>query len=116
MNNYLFELLLALITALAGWDCIRQRKRYKLLCQQTLQENKLKEFDLAKQFVDAFSINIVRPLEHKLDLLTHAINVAKTCPRYPDCPVVDQLRDPSDPPALSQPHGPHADRAGQPLP
>lgn len=66
---------------------------------EALVDNRMKDMELAKQYVEEFIKHIVKPLEARVDELankvkdlTDAVEQIANCPHSADCPVRDELR------------------------
>lgn len=110
---YWTEIALAITTLLtaSGWF-VDGRKHRRQIEAMTI-ENKQKEMDLAKTYIDEFKANIAAPLQERLkecgaeldeckkqikglrrDVknLQKAINTANSCPHADGCPVLFELQ------------------------
>ena len=82
----ILDFILALITLLSGAGWLTERRKRRA-------ESEKAELDVSTTYVKEFYENIVIPLKEELALFRSAIKSISRCPRYPDCPVIDELND-----------------------
>lgn len=97
MELNITSILLGLFTLLGScvwfYDFHRNRQQAKGL----KKDNKQKDMDLSKMFVDEFRNHIVEPLQHEVKMLRNAIQRIDRCPHRANCPVLDGLQhEPKD--------------------
>ena len=93
------SIILAIITLLGGCGWLLDRHKYKQELEGLKADNKQKDMDLSKTYVDEFRKNIadplrreVRELKREVKKLNNAINKIQECPHAADCPVYDELQ------------------------
>lgn len=99
----LIETLLALLTLAAGGGWLFDRKRHRREIESLAADNRQKDMDLSKMYVDEFKENIaeplrreVRELKREIKRLNNALDKIQDCPHAGDCPVYDELRRQTD--------------------
>ena len=92
-------LILGVIGLLNGCGWIMDRRRHKRLIESLEAENRMKEMNLSKMYVDEFRVNIAKPLQDEVvDLkneivkLKNAIKRISDCAHRDSCPVYDELQ------------------------
>ncbi len=119
---YWTEIALAITTLLTASGWFVDGRKHRRQIEAMAIENKQKEMDLAKTYIDEFKTNIATPLQERLkecneelgecktqirglrrDVknLQKAISTANSCPHADNCPVLLELR--------RQPDGRYAD-------
>lgn len=105
MNDInLTSVILGFFTLLNGCGWFVNYRKYKHEANGLKKENKMKDMDLSKMYVDEFNKNIaeplrleVRELRSEVDQLRDAIQRIDRCPHRAQCPVLDGLqREPQD--------------------
>ena len=93
------SLLYPLITLLAGCGWLVDRRKYRQEVESLKADNRQKDMDLGKTYVDEFRTNIadplrreVRELKREVKKLNNAIAKIQDCPHAGDCPVYDELQ------------------------
>jgi len=93
------NLVLALLTLVAGGGWLFDRKRHRKEIDSLAADNRQKDMDLSKMYVDEFKQNIaeplrreVRELKKEVKKLNNAIGKIQDCPHAGDCPVYDELQ------------------------
>ena len=93
------SIILALIALLSGCGWIVSGRKYRQEVESLKADNRQKDMDLSKMYVDEFKENIaeplrqeVRELRNEVDLLRNAIQSINDCPLAADCPVLDELQ------------------------
>ena len=93
------EIILGLFTLLStcGWFVAGRKHRQEV--ESLKADNRMKDMELGKAYVDEFRSNIARPLQEEVkDLrmeiaqLRNAIQRIGDCPHSADCPVRDSLQ------------------------
>lgn len=99
MNFDITSIILALITALGGCGWLIDRKKHRQEVEGLKADNRQKDMELGKMYVDEFRSNIARPLQEEVkDLrmeiaqLRNAIQRIGDCPHSAACPVRDSLQ------------------------
>jgi outer membrane lipopolysaccharide assembly protein LptE/RlpB len=95
------SVILGLITLLGGCGWVIDRKKYRQEVESLRADNRQKEMNLSRAYVDEFHKNIVKPLEVRVEDLTNEVNSLKSaiekvndCPYRDNCPVrVDGMRN-----------------------
>ena len=97
------------LTLVAGGGWLFDRHRHRQEVESLKADNRQKDMNLSKMYVDEFKENIADPLRHKVRELrteiTHlrnAIQKINDCPHSDACPVISELqkqqgRDAADP-------------------
>ena len=95
----LIGLILAIISFLSGLGWMLDRKKHRQEVESLKADNRMKDMELGKAYVDEFRSNIARPLQEEVkDLrmeiaqLRNAIQRIGDCPHSADCPVRDSLQ------------------------
>ncbi len=93
------EIILSVITLLSSCGWFLNHRKYRQEVESLKADNRQKDMDLSKMYVDEFRENIaeplrleVRDLRNEVDLLRHAIQRINDCPLSADCPVLDELQ------------------------
>ena len=96
----LTNIILATITLLSGCGWLVSGRKYRQEVESLKADNRQKDMELSKMYVDEFRENIadplrleVRELRTEVDLLRNAIQKINDCPLAPDCPVLGELQD-----------------------
>ena len=92
-------IILAIISFLSGLGWMLDRKKHKQEVESLKADNRMKDMELGKAYVDEFRSNIARPLQEEVkDLrmeiaqLRNAIQRIGDCPHSATCPVRDSLQ------------------------
>ena len=108
MNN-LWNILLSVLTIVAGGGWLFDRHRHRQEIESLKADNRQKDMNLSKMYVDEFKENIadplrreVRELRNEITYLRNAIQKINDCPHSGACPVYSELqkqqdRHPADP-------------------
>ena len=95
----LSAIILAIISFLSGLGWMLDRKKHRQEVESLRADNRMKDMELGKAYVDEFRSNIARPLQEEVkDLrmeiaqLRNAIQRIGDCPHSADCPVRDSLQ------------------------
>ena len=103
------SIVLAIITLLGGCGWLFDRHKHKQEVEGLRADNRQKDMDLSKMYVDEFKENIADPLRHEvrelrteITYLRNAIQKINDCPHSDACPVISELqkqqgRDAADP-------------------
>lgn len=98
MNN-LWNLSPSLLTLVAGGGWLFDRRRHRQEVESLRADNRQKDMNLSKMYVDEFRENIADPLRHEVrelkDEIKHlrnAIQKINDCPHSGGCPVLDELQ------------------------
>ena len=93
------SVVLALIALLSGCGWLVSGRKYRQEVESLKADNRQKDMDLSKMYVDEFRENIAEPLRREVrelrtevGLLRNAIQCISDCPLSPDCPVLDELQ------------------------
>lgn len=93
------SIILGIITLLGGCGWLVDRRKYRQEVESLKADNRQKEMDLGKTYVDEFRTNIadplrreVRELKREVKKLNNAIAKIQGCPHAGDCPVYDELQ------------------------
>lgn len=93
------EIILGVLSLLGGCGWFVSGRKYKQEIESIKADNRMKDMELAKQYVEEFIKHIVKPLEARVDELankvkdlTDAVEQIGNCPHSADCPVRDELR------------------------
>lgn len=93
------SVILGVIGLLNGCGWMMDRKRHRRLIESLEADNRQKEMNLSKMYVDEFRMNIARPLQEEVgDLkneiakLKNAIQRINDCDYRGSCPVYDELQ------------------------
>ena len=94
------NIILAIIAALSGCGWLVSGRKYRQEVESLKADNRQKDMDLSKMYVDEFRENIaeplrleVRELRTEVDMLRNAIQKINDCPLAADCPVLDELQN-----------------------
>ena len=89
-------IILAIISFLSGLGWMLDRKKHRQEIESLKADNRMKDMELGKAYVDEFRSNIARPLQEEVkDLrmeiaqLRNAIQRIGDCPHSAACPVRD---------------------------
>ena len=92
-------IVLAIINILEGFGWLFDRRKHMQEVEGLKADNKQKEMNLAKTYVDEFKNNIAEPLRREvgglrreIKHLRDAISKINDCPHAADCPVYDELQ------------------------
>lgn len=92
------EIILGLFTLISSFGWIIDRKKHRQEVESLKADNRMKDMELGKAYVDEFRSNIARPLQEEVkDLrmeiaqLRNAIQRISDCPHSATCPVRDSL-------------------------
>lgn len=92
-------IIMAMINLLSTCGWFVAGRKYKQEVESIKADNRMKDMELAKQYVEEFIKHIVKPLEARVDELankvkdlTDAVEQIGNCPHSADCPVRDELR------------------------
>ena len=98
MNIDWTSIILALITLLGGCGWLLDRKKHRQEVEGLKADNRQKDMELGKMYVDEFRSNIADPLRqqvlelrNEIDQLRNAIQPIADCPHSGTCPVREQL-------------------------
>ncbi|MBR1644326.1 MAG: hypothetical protein IJ684_03020 [Bacteroidales bacterium] len=93
------SIILGIITLLGGCGWIVDRHKHRQEVEGLKADNRQKDMDLSKDYVEAFRKEIaeplrreVRELKREVKKLNNAINKIQDCPHAGDCPVYDELQ------------------------
>lgn len=93
------SIVLALITLGGGCGWVVDRRKHRQEIESIKADNRQKDMDLGKMYVDEFKTNIadplrceVRGLKNEVKKLKNAIGKIQDCPHAADCPVYDELQ------------------------
>ena len=93
------SVILGLMTLLGGCGWVIDKKKHKQEIESLKADNRMKDMELGKAYVDEFRSNIARPLQEEVkDLrmeiaqLRNAIQRIGDCPHSATCPVRDSLQ------------------------
>ena len=96
------EIILGLLTLLGGCAWFVNFRKDKQEAKGIRADNRQKEMDLSKMYVDEFNLNIVVPLqqrvqklESQIERLHDAIEGINSCPYRAECPVLGSLAKPT---------------------
>ena len=102
MSN-LWNILLSVLTLVAGGGWLFDRRRHRQEVESLKADNRQKDMNLSKMYVDEFKENIADPLRHEVRELrteiTHlrnAIQKINDCPHSDACPVYSELQKQQD--------------------
>lgn len=111
MNN-LWNLIPSLLTLVAGGGWLFDRRRHRQEVESLRADNRQKDMNLSKMYVDEFRENIADPLRHEVrelkDEIKHlrnAIQKINDCPHSDTCPVISELQKQQDRDAAYQHNG-----------
>lgn len=97
--NETLNWLLSVLTLVAGGGWIFDRRRHRHEMESLRADNRQKEMNLSKMYVDEFKANIADPLRREVAALKretknlrNAIQKINDCPHAADCPVYDELQ------------------------
>lgn len=98
MNDWL-NWVLSVLTLIAGGGWLFDKKRHRQEVGSIKADNKKKDMELSKMYVDEFKENIADPLRREVGGLRRevkhlrdAISKINDCPHAADCPVYDELQ------------------------
>lgn len=90
---------LAVLTLVAGGGWLFDRKKHRQDIESLRADNRQKDMDLSKMYVDEFKENIAEPLRREVGGLRRevkhlrdAISKINDCPHAAECPVYDELQ------------------------
>lgn len=93
------SVILGVIGLLNGCGWMMDRKRHRRLIESLETDNRLKEMNLSKMYVDEFRMNIAKPLQvevgdlkNEIAKLKNAIQRISDCDYRGSCPVYDELQ------------------------
>ena len=93
------EIILGVLTLLGGCAWFVNFRKDKQEAKGIRADNRQKEMDLSKMYVDEFNLNIVVPLqqrvqklESQIERLHDAIEGINSCPYRDGCPVLSRMR------------------------
>ena len=93
------EIILGVLTLLGGCAWFVNFRKDKQEAKGIRADNRQKEMDLSKMYVDEFNLNIVVPLqqrvqklESQIERLHDAIEGINSCPYRAECPVLSRMR------------------------
>ena len=93
------EIILGVLTLLGGCAWFVNFRKDKQEAKGIRADNRQKEMDLSKMYVDEFNLNIVVPLqqrvqklESQIERLHDAIEGINSCPYRAECPVLGRMR------------------------
>ena len=96
------SVVLALITMVSGFGWMLDRKKHRQEVAALRADNRQKDMNLSKMYVDEFNLNIVVPLqqrvqrlESQIERLHDAIEGINSCPYRAECPVLSSLAKPT---------------------
>ncbi len=98
----LTELVLGLLTFLSGIGWIVDRRKHRQEVESLKADNRQKDMNLSKMYVDEFRNNIAEPLQREVGELRNEVNQLRyaiqrigDCPHSASCPVYDELVKPT---------------------
>ena len=98
MNDWL-NWVLSVLTLAAGGGWLFDRKRHRQEVESIKADNRQKDLDLSKDYVESFRKEIADPLRREVGGLRRevkhlrdAIQKINDCPHAADCPVYDELQ------------------------
>jgi hypothetical protein len=93
------SIILGVLTLLGGCGWLIDRKKHRQEIESLKADNRQKDMELGKMYVDEFRSNIADPLRQEvlelreqIDQLRNAIQRIDRCPHRDTCPVYDELR------------------------
>ena len=93
------EIILGVLTLLGGCAWFVNFRKDKQEAKGIRADNRQKEMDLSKMYVDEFNLNIVVPLQREVGelrqevaALRNAIQKIDACPHRDNCPVIGELQ------------------------
>jgi hypothetical protein len=93
------EIILGVMTLLGGFGWFFDRRKHRQEIESLIADNRQKDMNLSKMYVDEFRENIADPLRHEVrelkDEIKHlrnAIQKINDCPHSGGCPVLDELQ------------------------
>ena len=111
MNN-LWNIILSVLTIVAGGGWLFDRRRHRQEVESLRADNRQKDMNLSKMYVDEFKENIADPLRHEVrelrtevNHLRNAIQKINDCPHSDACPVYNELQKQQDRDAADQHDG-----------
>lgn len=97
--NSLWNIFLSLITLVAGGGWLFDRRRHRQEVESLKADNRQKDMNLSKMYVEEFKANIadplrleVRDLRNEVTNLRNAIQKINDCPHSDTCPVYHELQ------------------------
>ncbi|MBP9990146.1 MAG: hypothetical protein KBT45_01785 [Bacteroidales bacterium] len=103
MNN-IWNVLLSFLALVASGGWLFDRRRYRHELEGMKADNRQKDMNLSKMYVEEFKENIadplrceVRDLRTEISYLKNAIQKIKDCPHSDACPVYNELQKRQDP-------------------
>ena len=93
-------IILALIGMVSGWfTWFLDRRKHRQEVEALKADNRQKDMDLSKMYVDEFRSNIAEPLRQEvlelrdqIDQLRNAIQKIDACAHRASCPVINELQ------------------------
>ena len=111
MNN-LWNIILSALTIVAGGGWLFDRRRHRQEVESLKADNRQKDMNLSKMYVEEFKENIadplrreVRELRTEITHLRNAIQRINDCPHSDACPVYSELQKQQDRDAADQHNG-----------
>ena len=111
MNN-LWNIILSTLTLVAGGGWLFDRRRHRQEIESLKADNRQKDMNLSKMYVEEFKENIadplrreVRELRTEVNHLRNAIQKINDCPHSDACPVYSELQKQQDRDAADQHDG-----------
>ena len=102
MNN-LWNIILSLLTLAAGGGWLFDRRRHRQEVESLKADNRQKDMNLSKMYVEEFKENIADPLRREvgelrteITYLRNAIQKINDCPHSDACPVYNELQKQQD--------------------
>ena len=102
MNN-LWNIILSVLTLVAGGGWLFDRRRHRQEVESLKADNRQKDMNLSKMYVEEFKENIadplrreVRELRTEVNHLRNAIQRINDCPHSDACPVYNELQKHQD--------------------
>lgn len=96
------SIILAVITLLGGCGWVIDRKKHRQEIESLKADNRQKEMNLSKDYVQEWRTFIAEPLQREVSELRDEVNQLRNaiqridrCPHRDNCPVYDRLRDKS---------------------
>lgn len=93
------SIILAVITLLGGCGWVIDRKKHRQEIESLKADNRQKEMNLSKDYVQEWRTFIAEPLQHEVSQLRdevkqlrNAIQRTDRCPHRDSCPVYDELQ------------------------
>lgn len=85
------SIILGVITLLSSCGWFVNWRNYRQEAKGKKKDNKQKDMDLSKVYVDEFNKNIVSPLLTEVRMLRYAIQQIDRCPHRANCPVLNSM-------------------------